>query len=421
MKINLKAIHSQTFLVAYFTLALMPVLTGADAYLYRNGLLPKLPSIFLLLLLFVPVFFKDFLLTKGAILVNSLSKTSLVSIPFGVLAMVSLIWGVFHPDSNWARGGRIVYLDFLNWSILILAIGIGCASTLRKHCQLIFLLVLAGAWMGVWFDVVNPGVLINKPHQAHRAAGFMGNANEGASSIVFLTIAAVNWQRKTLLNWAIFLISGLTIYPTLSFGGLGLFFGTVFIYILLYLKEEGTLLKVLTIFVVIPLMAIFVVKPLTNQIIQKNEQFEVNSAKERRETLANMSEGDMTFAKDHSRVRLLILYWEVIKEKPLWGRGTGNSRTDKGKLEAHNIYLKHWAENGIIGLFALLLLLGGTFYHFKILKNLKGMVFAFVLIPQGFYSDDMWGVRTIVILLGLLATIAYFDYLDQRNQQSANP
>lgn len=392
--------------IAYVTAALFPVLAKADHFLYKT--LPvklPLPSLFLLLAILIPVLVKHFATKGGETLNKTFQNTILIALPFLMITLISALWSL-HPGANWEKGYRFLLMDLYHWILLMISIAIAHSWVIRKHNHLIFLIILAGSCAAIWADIIFPGTF---SVLESRAAGFAKNANWGGRIIIFLAIASIQWKKNNLMNLLILTLAGLAVFATLSVGCLVLYLAILVTYLILKLRDlkgEHIMMKA-TMIPAVLLLILFVVQPVVLNMMENSEAFSNKNAQERIDEILNMTKGDFTFATDHTRGELIDEYWEFISESPLVGQGTGFSLTQS--YRPHNLYIKHWVENGLLGLMVVLAFIVCAFLHFLFLKDTRGMMLVFMFFLSGFFDHNLLQYKTFVVLVGILGTLAYLD------------
>lgn len=361
------------------------------------------PSFFLLFVLFAPVFVKNLVKNFARDLLRVYQCTRRITIPFGIIVIISLLWGL-HPEAYWDENGRFIYFNLYHFVLLILSIGLAFSEIVQKYYRVIILTALIAASISIGVDVVNPGTY---SYQTTRASGFIGNANEGALVVLYLAIGSINWKKNDLLNLFVLSITGLAIFATLSMGTLALFLIALATYILLMLKQNSTVMKNAGFIIIFFSLISYIVIPMAMDTVSNSDMFSHVDSQNRVDELFNMGHGDLTFVEDHDRIRLIKVYMEFIMEAPLLGHGTGFTPPDEN--ESHNIYLWQWVQNGLPGLLAYLALMVYSFYHFMILKDIRGMVFICVIFGAGFFDHNLLNSKTFIGLLGILGTVAYLE------------
>ena len=400
-----------------FTLVLFPVLTGADAFMaYKNmPFFPKSsPPLVLLMMLFLPTLFLSIMRDKGSQLSVIYRNTGRVVVSLWLVAMISMIWGI-HPTSYWYQGFRSIVMDLYHWLLMALCIGIGSSATIRKYYRPIFFIVFLVACGGIWYSVQNPTEFTEN---AGRASGFMGNANEGALSVIVLCIAATNWKKHDWINLVLWTLAAMAVIPTLSVGNLILFLVTLAIYVMISLKRES-ILKKIGFSISVVLLLVFAIFPLSRHMVESNVMFADQATQRRINTIFEFTKGDLSFATDHERKYLVVEYLDLVEKAPLLGHGTNYSRTRL--YPAHNMYLKHWVENGILGLVFYVVFLAASFSHFWRLKDLRGMILVFAIALAGVHDHNLLQNRNVVGTLGLLTALAYYESLNSRKTAKPAP
>ncbi len=397
---------NQIFSLGYVTLFLFPVLAKADHFVATSFpvRLPLPPLLFLLAIL-IPVLFKYSTKNEGESLSRTYQKMMLIALPFLLITVVSAVWSL-HPGANWKRGYRFLVMDLYTWFLFMVSIGLAHSRTIQKYNHLIFLFILSGACGAIWVDLVYPGTFSGLET---RAAGFAGNSNWGGRIIIFLAIASIQWEKNNLRNLLILVISGLAVFATLSVGCLVLYLMVLIGYLVLKLrqqKSEHFVMKLALIPTVLVLI-LFVIQPVMLNMMEDSKAFSNKNSQDRIDQILNMTRGDFTFATDHSRSHLVDEYWELISAEPLVGYGTGSSLSRSKR--PHNIYIKHWMENGLLGIVILVVFIICAFIHFRILRDTRGMMLVFIFFMSGFFDHNLLQYKTFVVLLGILGALAYLE------------
>lgn len=394
------------FTVIIITVVLFPVLTQAEFFV-RKFIGPIiLPSFFLLCVIFIPILWKEYVQNGWNDLAGIYRNTMSITFPFLLVALISVSWGL-HPGVPPETELKLITRDFYHWILLLLSIAIGQSWTIRKYHRIIFLMVLIGASIAVWVDYFVPGTF---SRLAHRAAGLGANANDGARIIVLLCIAAIDWKKNGWINLVILAASGMTVFVTLSVGNLLLYLTVAGYYLYLSLRGEGGehFLKKISLVAAVPLLIILVIQPMLVDMKDSSAAFDNRTSQDRLDKILNFFQGDTEFVEDHSRKELADEYWEDILESPLLGHGTGYSAR-LGTKGAHNMYLKHWVENGLFGFLIYLSLIVGTCWYFFRLRDKRGLIFSLIFFLSGFHSHNILRDKTTIVLLGIFATLAYLE------------
>jgi O-antigen ligase len=394
------------FTVIIITVVLFPVLTQAE-YFVRKFIGPIiLPSFFLLCVIFIPILWKEYLKDGWNELAEIYRNTMLIIFPFLLVALISVSWGL-HPGVPPEASLKLITRDFYHWILLLLSIAIGQSWTVKKYHRIIFLMVLIGASIAVWVDYFVPGTF---SRLSHRAAGLGANANDGSRIILLLCIAAIDWKKNGWVNLVTLAASGMTVFVTLSVGNLLLYLTVVGYYLYLSLRggEGEHFIKKISLVAAVPLLIILVIQPMLVDMKDSSAAFDNRTSQDRLDKILNFFQGDTAFVDDHSRKDLANEYWESIFESPILGHGTGFSAR-QGTKGAHNMYLKHWVENGLFGFLIYLSLMAGTCWFFFRLRDKRGMIFSLIFFLSGFHSHNILRDKTTIVLLGIFATLAYLE------------
>lgn len=395
------------FAVFYFFIALVPVLSSGDNHLTsRSSLIPIAipnPSLILLLSLFVPIFLGDLVGNKGRWLMEIYRRTARISVPVGFLALVVLLYSL-HPEAYWGQGIVFAIADVYNWVLLMLGIGIATSWTLRTHYRKIFIGVLLVMTLGMVWNIMSPETF--DTGKTNRAVGFGGSPNKMAVSFLLVGIAAIDWSRNLWMNLVLLVLTGLNIYITLSVGGLIMFMAVFGAYVLLVLMKGQSLSRKIIFVFSVGLMVI-ASGPLLQKLVDSSDLFSTYSVRNRVQDIASMLQGDFSFATEHSRKRLAEEYFDEILQAPFVGHGTGYS--ENFSTGAHNMFLRHWFEHGLIGLFAYTMVLIGGTLHFYRLRDTRGMVFMLIAFMESFHNQILLSYKPFIVLLGILGVLAYLE------------
>jgi O-antigen ligase len=129
-----------------------------------------------------------------------------------------------------------------------------------------------------------------------------------------------------------------------------------------------------------------------------------SSDNDRAQLLARELSGDTATLLQDSRVTLVSDYIGLISQHPILGHGTGFVMSQP--QGPHNMFLTLWVENGVLGLFAYLMLLFACFFYFRRLADFRGQVFCLSVFVLSFFSHNILTTRSMIVTLGLLGTLA---------------
>jgi len=381
-------------------------LSACDNYLGKTKILPIQPTLFSLLFLIslvCGVVVTDIISRPRFILIAKVLKSNTaIIIPFFMIVFFSLL-GALHPTAYWGSGGTWIYLNTYNFVILLLAMLTPTIPFLNRNFRTI---VLAGLLLGAWAigsDVMAPGTF---SVERNRPAGFSGNSNWGALSMVMMTAGALSFSsRKMRLDFFIIAISGWAILSTLSRSGSMNFFILVASYIYLsYFTGRGDARK--GIFILSGVASVMFAF-LTFTIFEtENDDIDVGSQSKSR--LKGFLQGELVDdGSSASRKGAALHALNLMEEAPIFGHGTGFSRTMPEK--PHNLFLNQGVNNGFLGLASYLFLLVASFYHFYRYRYSSGMAFVGVILIGSFFSHNILEQRTFLLILGYMSTAAWYN------------
>lgn len=385
----------------YVAVVLVFITTAADIYLAKNDLLPIMPVVACLALIFPFLGYScakeligDFSMDKVIYLYHhNLS----VIIPFCALVIFSLLLS-FLPASNWEDNGNLVFLPLYDFIFFIFGMALPLIAFFRNSWRSYLLIALFALLVSIGVALIYPAFF---PMQISRAAGFAENPNSAAFFVVILCTTIVRYDKVRLLDMLVIILSGVGIFGTLSRSGILLFCLFLIIYFFCSFFKNDLKSRALLMFLSLASASILVV--IFSLIIQKSHIFEVSGAQERLSSLT----GDIAFVQsDGERIILLEKYVALVSDAPFLGYGTGFS-LDMGP---HNMYLKQWLENGILGLLSYgSLLLGGLWIFYK-RKYREGQVFMFIVIVQGVFSHNILNQRAFLLIFGIISAVSLYEY-----------
>lgn len=173
-----------------------------------------------------------------------------------------------------------------------------------------------------------------------------------------------------------------------------------FIFDVIHQKQHTAGLTLLT-----SSLLLFIIIYNNNTIVSKRFKIFVN-------TVENYEPDLLDPESTSSRIDLWKRSYTLIKEKPLFGYGTGsvtnelhklNTNQDQKPLNAHNQFINDFVENGLLGLLSLLSVL--IFFFLIIRKNLFWSISISLAIGINFLVESMFsrlaGVIFIAVIFGL--------------------
>ncbi|WP_220721036.1 O-antigen ligase family protein [Agarivorans litoreus] len=322
------------------------------------------------------VFPKTQWLLLGMLLVNFCYGLSFIASPPVNLSNAAFPW--FH----------LVWLMVLfNW------FGTVSLATVQRACWISLILACAS----IWGDVVNPGTFSNLDY---RAAGFAGDANDGARALVF-SLAGVllcrnsrggfTWQESAVVLFTLFTVlatasrSGLLLYTLVILG---------FYSMISFRAKLG--------FVISGLLFVLVA-------FQANLGNSINSRA--LERLSPSSQQELV-SKDSSRLDVVFEYLEIIATNPL---GIGREGNAQREVNAHNTLLNIGAEAGLLAALGLLLVLFSIANLTRVFPFSLWGCLMLVHIGVIFSTSNVWYSRSWLMFIAVMVAAAMYQY--QRNEQ----
>lgn len=401
-----------------YILAVLLVLFASygDIFLFRIGIVPVAPSLFL-----IPLFISLSILRYSFNDYIDIIKTHTFKF-FAFITFLSIVYTAFSDASTEIMIGEIA-LNFITLFIYVFAV-----HFFRKEGKPMAMAVLVGGLVVSGGSVLYDFFIGLPKHsvrleQSVRKGGFGENPNQAASGIKFLALAALVYITETkVFRFMIIAFLLLTVFLTFSRSGL------VSVFFILVLgainnwsnkfQKNGKVLfqsffKLVLLFSVIYISLI----AFSNVIRDNFPQFTRGAAGKRLDLLTGQSESSKisSDALEGGRADLLLAYFEEFKQNPM-GFGTGYSidkRINGDKLNTHNYYV-YLAVN--LGFIALLVYLFYVAYNANVAikhDQFYYFIFAILFFLEGFFTHTIFHERPIVICL------AFFDSLLYPNSTSS--
>jgi hypothetical protein len=217
------------------------------------------------------------------------------------------------------------FLDVIYLYFLLL-----CANSKRNLLITLVFTALLLAFSGVFIDYLNPGTF---SILEYRAAGFTGNPNGGAFTLVITCLGVIiltkSYQKITIIGMLSLSLACIGLFMTGSRGGVlcGLLILIALIPQLFKMNKKS--------FCMIFLMILSVVFLVNNLVVDEGLLTR----------LAFSSQQD-EFANDASRFDVIPIYLNLIAEN-FWG--IGRYENNSAEINAHNSILNFFAEFGWVG------------------------------------------------------------------------
>ena len=336
---------------------------------------------------------------------------------------------------------------------IALAVGAGMALLatvphLRRYWRVYLGVALACVCISVWVDAWLPGTFSSRPW---RAAGFGVNANQGAHLINMLAVALLAYRRRTLVDFGILLVAGISVFLTLSRGGLVAYLLLAAGYCLLTgwrlrsWRAGGVLavalaglltfggwasMQTLPMFeghhvakrldVTLNPLAWFMTQAPSEEKYDKwrrmlerrygsygrveddrVSQPTGTSESPASKPLANIPHGEPVY---RPRIMRMLNAWDAVVVSPWLGHGSGFNVGED--ISAHNMILAFWVDYGIGGALAYVAMLATAFWFFGRRRFWPGVFLVAIVTVWSASSHNVLDGRPAVMLLGLLIGLA---------------
>ena len=434
--------------LVFITIVLLTPLVGADMFLNQMSLSSgqalgaRLAIYFAplgLFSIFVGVVCWDTWRTGAVRILLLYRRVGYILVPFGLISILSIAY-LWHPTAYWGEHERhsslMAFWPLLYFFILFFSVSLAAIPAVVKHYRAIFTLsfiVLVVTLLSeALFSIAYPSVY------AGRAVGLHGQPDVAGQLTVILSVASVNWRKPRRLDGIIWLVAGVTVALTLSRIGLLSYGFALVAYLALVAKLRMRVLLQFAIFAIL-LASILLLGRTAIASLSESNDFYSRVDTQRISMLIEVISGDMEAGISDDSARQRIRVWnaakDLISESPILGHGTNFTYADPnfrlpsqpgllGPVEfkgAHNIYLKQWVENGLLGLGFLLAFYFASFWHFMRYKDVRGVIFIAVCSLTGLTADNLLQQVPFIIMIGLLGALAYVEYLELSASRSSLP
>jgi O-antigen ligase len=358
---------------------------------------PTLCAVVLIAPFFVAALIRDLVKRSSTRVLPPLIANGGPYCAFFFIASCSLLYSIL-PGAYWDEGGKWIFLIFYGFSISMLALYIPQASwfpSFFPYCGLSALLLLG--W-SIYLDLTYPGTFATL---GQRAAGFPGNANFAALVAVMICAATLEYRRKQgqWRNVILLMVTGLIVVTTMSrSGGLNFLF-LIGIFSYARMAESGWRPReIVRILGVTGLLGgvctgVAIASIITGTISEHSRLGRLMSNKQ-------VDDGSTA-----SRLFAIRESLRLIDEAPLFGHGTGHSRTMREL--PHNLYLQQWVNNGVAGLLGLVAFFGISLATFTKRQYRPGQALILVAVLGGTFSHNILDQRCFLILFGILLGISH--------------
>ncbi|MGI9492334.1 MAG: O-antigen ligase family protein [Geminicoccaceae bacterium] len=328
-----------------------------------------------------------------------------VILPYLVLVLAGLAGAVL-PGVAMASDSATKSIFILVYRFLVFAGAMSMALLLRQQgARWVLLSALAVLIYSIFWDLNDPTF---ESQVADRASGFPGNPNNSALVVVMLTAMAVRYDRVYVADLLVLFAAGVAVFLTLSRGGL--FNYGIFLVVYLYFIGQGNRLRQMLVLPLVAAVTLPIAVFSVSHLIQSSEMFEGDNAQRRLETFSFNSRSEGVYDSDNIRLNLIPQYFALIDDSPIFGHGTGFSRSMT--FRPHNMYLEFWVNNGIISLLSYIwFLLGILIISFK-RHYPPGVALAIITIVGGFFSHSIAQYPAFLFSAGFAMSVSWLKVVD---------
>jgi O-antigen ligase len=409
--LHVRSRQLERIIFLYTAMVLMISLTGLDDFLHYTRKSPLIASAltFFLLVFIVSInFFIDFHSKHKQVCLKALIRSRPVLVPFAFIVAIALAYSIA-PEAYWEDGNRYIKLYLFNFAVFVLGTMVVVTPGFVKNYRTVFLLCAMTLNLSVFADAMSPG-LFYASTIISRPSGFIQNPNQSAMMVTILTICAVNWRKNSIGNLALWGISLLAVFATLSRSGLAMYF-IMFLYYM-HANSNWKVLRKRNNLIVLSVLVFFmmswggwgnILEQGDETLIREDTAFRAVDA-----LLGIFTESDVVELGEDIRVELFFTHLDLISQKPIVGYGMKYyMATVKG---SHNVFLSHWLEYGLIGLLALLFMLFTAFGHFKKNQDKRGVGFIILFSMSGFFSHNLLDSHALIIVMAMLTGLSTVEY-----------
>jgi len=366
------------------------LISVADIFLFRIGILPGQPSVTIIPLLFILILINK----KYIFAMVKANKNSIVF--FGGLFVLSLL---FAPLSTYQNLGMSIGLYLLTFLVYLLTFSFFITLEV-KTIRFIFLSALLVLAFSMLYD------LFFRASYMARGAGFAENPNSTALRINFMLVTLLyTLEKKRHKN--ILLIAGMIlVFLTLSRGGMVMYL----VILLLSVSNENNrtfiFKKIKTKFLKSVMRITFIgflFSSLIGFLVNVVPAFQTITVSSRMNQMTGKE--SLISRRDEGRggrLELSTKYFDFIIDEPL-GYGTGmSSNRDFFHASTHNIYLRLALDFGVLGLsIYLFFIIRGIRLAFKY-NSIYYLMFFVMIIICSLFTNTLLENRTFIIVLAAL-------------------
>jgi O-antigen ligase len=305
------------------------------------------------------------------------------------------------PTAYWNDG--VMYLLYPPYDaiVVVLSMLLAVHGIHRRSFRLYLLgafIIFAGS---VVYDALYPGTFSLVPD---RASGFAENPNTAGFILMLLCASIVDLDRFRVADGAVWMLTAICVFLTLSRGGAILLLCGFGYYAYRIVRMNAAppdrLLKGIA---ALGAMCLTVVA-IGAVLVQRADMFALSF-----QPRLGMIDGENKLVtEDDDRIEVLKTAIDLVERSPVIGYGTGYTYS-LVDATPHNIYLQQWINNGLPGLAAYLFLLGAAARTFWTRRYRRGVLFVALVAINGVFSHNILEERAFLGLLGILLTCSFYE------------
>ena len=320
-----------------------------------------------------------------------------VLLPLAAVVSMSFL-SAFQQTAYLDEGPRYVLYPAYEAAVVAFSMLLPFPAHRRAVFRWYLLVALAVTIGSVLADVANPGTF---SMVGDRAAGFARNPNGAGFLLISLCCGVLSFERVRPSDLAVLAMTTAAVVATLSRGAVGLLAFLVTCYVVSIVRHArhrgiGTIAGYLAAFGSLVAVTVVAVNMMLGQ-----RMFTQASR------VAMLLGRERVVGPRESRVQLLQYAWDLVRDSPFLGYGSGFTATTG--LGPHNIYIARWLDNGLIGVVCFVWLLAAMGVTFWKRRYTTGLVFTGVVVVEGFFSHNLMEERAFIVVLGMFLTLSFFS------------
>jgi O-antigen ligase len=318
-----------------------------------------------------------------------------VLIPLTAVVICSFA-SAFLPNANLDDGPRYVLYPAYNATVVVLSMLLPLPEHQRKWMRWYLALAFMLSAASVFVDVIRPGTF---SILTDRAAGFARNPNTAGFLLVSLCCALITFDRVRSFDLVVLAITTLSVLATLSRGAGMLLALVIACYVPCVVRQS---MRRGIGFIMMQIVGLVFLIGITYAGVTRLIDQRMFASRDSR--LGMLFGREEVVGPRESRITLLAESWELVREAPILGYGSGY--TFSMPQGPHNIYISRWLDNGLAGVISyvwLVIAAGLTFFR---RRYTVGLVFTGLVVLEGFFSHNLLDERIFLFLLGVLLTMS---------------